>query len=154
MLKQKGDNCATIIVGDHEEEAGSMGGKDWRGVPYKLNFDSDEEKTYFEKARHLVQTTRESLYAAIEVCTPGNCLSDIGGAIQDKADANHYCTVEKYRGHGISHQFHCAPYVKVSCVRYSPLLFTAPLTSMMYYYITIRHHSIFVILTEWNCYQA
>ena len=111
--KNKGDNCATIIVGDHEEEeTGSMGGKDWRGVPYKLNFENEGEKLYFEKARHLVQTTRESLYDALKVCTPGNCLSDIGGAIQDRADKNDYCTVEKYRGHGISHQFHCAPYVK------------------------------------------
>ena len=132
-------------MGDYEEEeTGSIGGKDWRGVPYKLNFESEEEKLYFEKARHLVQTTRESLYDAIKVCRPGNCLSDVGAAIQDRADANNYCTVEKYRGHGtynilcagqsllflfmravqhdltgvvnrrflgISHNFHCAPYV-------------------------------------------
>ena len=81
-------------------EAGSIGGEDWRGVPYKINFNSPEEQDYFERARHLVQTTRDSLYAAIEVCRPGNCLSNIGGAIQDIADSNGFSTVEKYRGHG------------------------------------------------------
>jgi len=41
-----------------------------------------------------------------------NCLSGIGCAIQDEAENNGYSTVEKYRGHGIGSQFHCAPYVK------------------------------------------
>lgn len=109
-----GDNCATVIVGDEEDELGSSGGKDWRGVPYKMNFDSEEERKYFEEARRLVQTSREALYAGIEVCRPGRRLSQIGAAIQDVAESNGYESVEKYRGHGISHQFHCAPYVKVS----------------------------------------
>lgn len=109
-----GDNCATVIVGDHEDEPGSSAGKDWRGVPYKMNFDSKEEQKYFEEARRLVQTARESLYAGIEVCKPGKCLSMVGAAIQHVADSNGYQSVEKYRGHGISEQFHCAPYVKVS----------------------------------------
>lgn len=108
-----GDNCATVIVGDREDEPGSSGGKDWRGVPYKINFDDEETHRYFEEARRLVQTTRDSLYAAIEVCKPGGCLSHVGQAIQHVADSNGYQSVEKYRGHGISHQFHCAPYVKV-----------------------------------------
>lgn len=107
-----GDNCATIIVGDEETEDGSVAGKDWRGVPYRVTFDSEEEQAYFEKARLLVKVTRESLFDAIDVCKPGACLSDIGGAIQDKADAYNFSTVEKYRGHGIGEIFHCAPYVK------------------------------------------
>lgn len=61
-----------------------------------------------------MNTTREGLYSAIRVCRPGNCLSDIGEAIQNVADANNLATVEKYRGHGIGTTFHCAPYVKVS----------------------------------------
>jgi len=70
-ITTEGDNCATIIVGDFEEECGSIGGVDWRGVPYKMSHNSEEEKEYFEKARHLVQTTRDSLYSAIKICQPG-----------------------------------------------------------------------------------
>lgn len=106
-----GDNCATVIVGDQQEKD-TGGGVDWRGVPYKMDFDSNEEKQQVEAARRLVHATRESLYAAIDKCRPGGCLSEIGGAIHDVADEYGYSTIEKYRGHGISDEFHCAPFVK------------------------------------------
>lgn len=108
-----GDNCATIIIGDNEEDTDNSGGAaDWRGAPRRTKFDSDAEKQYFERARHLVKATREGLYAGVNVCRPGNCLSNIGAAIQDVVDSHKFSTVEKYRGHGISTTFHCAPYVK------------------------------------------
>jgi methionyl aminopeptidase len=59
-----------------------------------------------------VKATRDSLYAAIEVCRPGACLTDIGAAIEDVADAEGFSSVRKYRGHGISSEFHCAPFVR------------------------------------------
>ncbi|GKY98502.1 hypothetical protein MPSEU_000807300 [Mayamaea pseudoterrestris] len=105
-----GDNCATVIVGDVQAE--NTIGADWRGVPYRAHFDAAEDQLHFDEARRLVQTTRQSLYAAIETCRPGGCLSDIGAAIQDIADAQGYSSVYKYRGHGISEEFHCAPFVK------------------------------------------
>lgn len=105
-----GDNCATVIVGDGQLE--NTIGTDWRGVPYRSNFDSQEEQAHFEEARRLVQTTYDSLYAAIEMCRPGGCLTDIGAAIQNVADSEGYSSVRKYRGHGISAEFHCAPFVK------------------------------------------
>jgi methionyl aminopeptidase len=100
-----------VIVGDQQEKD-TGGGVDWRGVPYKMDFDSNEEKQQVEAARRLVHATRESLYAAIDKCRPGGCLSEIGGAIHDVADEYGYSTIEKYRGHGISDEFHCAPFVK------------------------------------------
>lgn len=106
-----GDNCATVIVGD-KQETDQGGGVDWRGVPYKMQFDTDHDRALVVPARRLVQAARESLYAAIDRCRPGGCLSEIGGAIHDVADAYGYSTIEKYRGHGISDEFHCAPFVK------------------------------------------
>jgi methionyl aminopeptidase len=106
-----GDNCATVIV-DDEQEVDEIG-VDWRGVPYRTEFDSPEEEASFRAARRLVHATRESLYAAIATCKPGSCLTEVGGAIQDVADEYGYSTVEKYRGHGIGEEFHCAPFVKV-----------------------------------------
>jgi methionyl aminopeptidase len=123
-----GDNCATVIVGDHEEKDGHAVASssvqdsdqqqqfhttDWRGVPYKTTFESQAQERHFQLARRLVHATRDSLYAGIEACKPGGCLSHVGAAIHDVADSYGFSTVEKYRGHGISHEFHCAPFVKV-----------------------------------------
>jgi len=119
-----GDNCATVIVGDRDDDddaaqaepldddVGDDNGKDWRGVPYRTKFDNDADEEYFWEARRLVRTARESLYAGISVCRPGGCLSDIGAAVQDVADREGYSSVRKYRGHGIGTELHCAPYVR------------------------------------------
>lgn len=85
-----GDNCATVIIPPDNKE-------------------DDEE---YIKAQRLVQATSESLAAAISTCRPGSCLTQVGAAIHDVADAYGYDTVRKYRGHGIGSQFHCAPFVK------------------------------------------
>jgi len=109
-----GDNCATVIVGDQQEL--DVVGTDWRGVPYlepgSSKFSSVEEEAMVRASRRLVHATRESMMAAIHCIGPGKCLSHIGAAIQDVADAYGYSTVEKYRGHGISSEFHIAPFVK------------------------------------------
>jgi methionyl aminopeptidase len=107
-----GDNCATVIVGDRQEKD-EGGGVDWRGVPFKMTWETPEHEARIRAARRLIQATREGLYAGIEVCRPGACLSDIGNAIHEVADAYEFDTVRKYRGHGIADVFHTAPYVKV-----------------------------------------
>lgn len=105
-----GDNCATVIVGD--EQARDEIGVDWRGVPYLVNFTNETDEGHFVEARRLIQATREGLYAGIDACRPGGCLTEIGSAIHAVADAYGYGTVEKYRGHGICSEFHCMPFVK------------------------------------------
>lgn len=125
-----GDNCATVIVGDtdtntknsitHDYAIQQIYGTnditsdvcDWRGVPYQQNFDTIEEYQHYLEARRLVQATRESLFAGLEVCAPGVPISDIGHAIEAVADHYGYRSIKKYRGHGISHIFHTAPYIK------------------------------------------
>jgi methionyl aminopeptidase len=98
-----GDNCATVIVGDEQEQ--DVVGTDWRGVPYlepnSYKFESPEQEAMIRSSRRLVHATRESMYAAIDRIGPGRCLTDVGAAIQDVADSYGYSTVEKYRGHGI-----------------------------------------------------
>ena len=118
-----GDNCATVIVGDYDEnnenkvqsaeDSSPYLQKDWRSVPYKTQFDSDEEQERFVTARRLVQAAIESRDEGVKACKPMGCLSDIGAAIHAVADAYGYDTVRHYRGHGISSDFHCAPFVKV-----------------------------------------
>jgi methionyl aminopeptidase len=132
-----GDNCATFIVGDSDDDFNSTKQsesshmldqstipksdeasspdlqRDWRSIPYKTKFKSDEEEERFITARRLVQAAIESRDEGVKACRPGGCLSDIGGAIHAVADAYGYDTVREYRGHGISSDFHCAPLVKV-----------------------------------------
>jgi methionyl aminopeptidase len=111
-----GDNCATVICGDESTtttESGCLAEKDWRGVVMKQEFDSPMEELRIKAARRLVQATQESLSAGIDACKPGGCLSHVGAAIHDVADAYGYESVQKYRGHGISTDFHCPPFVKV-----------------------------------------
>lgn len=105
-----GDNCATVIVGDEQEQ--NEAGVDWRGVPFRTQFENEDDAAHFEKARRLVQATHESLYAGMEVCKHGGCLSHVGAAIQKVADSYGFASVKKYRGHGISDEFHCPPFVK------------------------------------------
>lgn len=93
-----GDNCATVIVGDT--------------LNNNNNNNNDNANDNLQQARRLVQAAKESLYAGIEACRPGGCLTDIGSAIHQVADDYGYNSVRKYRGHGISHVFHCPPFVK------------------------------------------
>lgn len=108
-----GDNCATVIVGDDQDTVGAAG-VDWRGVPYRMDWNNDAElEARVVASRRLVHAAREGLYASIDVCKPGACLSEVGRAIHAVADEYGFDTVKKYRGHGIAHVFHTAPYVKV-----------------------------------------
>lgn len=84
-----GDNCATVVIPS-----------------------DDPQCREYMKAKRLVQATEESLAAAISTCRPGSCLTQVGEAIHDIADAYGYDTVQKYRGHGIGTLFHCPPFVK------------------------------------------
>ncbi|AJC50297.1 type I methionyl aminopeptidase [Coxiella endosymbiont of Amblyomma americanum] len=60
---------------------------------------SDHEK-------RLIHVTQECLYIGISMVKPGTRLCDIGAAIQDHAEKNHYSVVREYCGHGIGSLFH------------------------------------------------
>ncbi|HBS42172.1 MAG TPA: type I methionyl aminopeptidase, partial [Oceanospirillales bacterium] len=59
----------------------------------------------------LVKITQECLYLAIDMVKPGTQLGDIGHAIQQHAESNHYSVVREYCGHGIGKTFHADPQV-------------------------------------------
>lgn len=62
-------------------------------------------------AADLVETTYESLYKGIDVMTPGKRLSDIGHAVQERAEKGGYSVVRQFVGHGIGRQLHEPPQV-------------------------------------------
>ncbi|NBF08038.1 type I methionyl aminopeptidase [Pseudomonas sp. Fl4BN1] len=82
----------------------------------KNGYIADSSKMYLignvgPKARRLVDTTFEALWAAIKVVRPGARLGDIGHAIQSLAETKGYSVVREYCGHGIGRQMHEEPQV-------------------------------------------
>lgn len=59
----------------------------------------------------LMETTRESLYAAIEKCRVGNRLGDVCHAVQAHVEPLGYSIVRNYCGHGIGRAMHEEPQV-------------------------------------------
>ena len=77
-----GDNAATFACGDISDEA-----------------------------KRLMDTTRESLYKAIEMAVPGGKLGDVSNAVQRYCEERGYGVVREYTGHGIGKALHEDPSV-------------------------------------------
>ena len=64
-----------------------------------------------DDVKHLLATTKESLYKAISVAIPGKRLGDIGDAVQTNCEAEGYGVVREFVGHGIGREMHEDPQV-------------------------------------------
>ena len=62
-----------------------------------------------EEVRHLLKTTKESLYRAIEQALPGKHIGDISAAVQDFCEAQGYGVIRELTGHGIGREMHEDP---------------------------------------------
>jgi methionyl aminopeptidase len=62
-------------------------------------------------AERLVEVTQQCLYKGIEIVKPKITIGDIGHAIQQHAEANHYSVVREYCGHGIGQKMHEDPQI-------------------------------------------
>jgi methionyl aminopeptidase len=62
-------------------------------------------------ARELMETTHAALYQGVEQMVPGNRLSDIGHAVQARAEAAGYGVVRQFVGHGIGRRMHELPQI-------------------------------------------
>lgn len=65
-------------------------------------------KPYAEK---LVRVTQECMYKGIQLVRPGIRLGDIGHAIQQHAESNHYSVVREFGGHGIGRTMWEEPHI-------------------------------------------
>lgn len=63
------------------------------------------------EARKLVETTRDALERGIAEMVPGKRLSDIGHAVQVRAEADGFSIVRQFVGHGIGRQMHEPPQI-------------------------------------------
>ncbi len=64
-----------------------------------------------QEARELVSTTSESLTLGIDQMVSGNRLSDIGHAVQQRAEGAGYGVVRQFVGHGIGRVMHELPQI-------------------------------------------
>jgi methionyl aminopeptidase len=62
-------------------------------------------------ATRLMQTTRESLFEAVEQARPGNHLGDISAAVQRKVEADGFAVVRSLVGHGVGREMHEDPQI-------------------------------------------
>ncbi|WP_040198027.1 type I methionyl aminopeptidase [Candidatus Soleaferrea massiliensis] len=64
-----------------------------------------------DEAKSLLETTEESLYAAIKAAVKGNRLGDVGYAVQSTVEKKGYGVVRDYVGHGVGRNLHEEPNV-------------------------------------------
>ncbi len=59
--------------------------------------------------RRLLDVTREALFKGIAKARVGNCLADIGVAVQKHAEAHGFSVIRRFVGHGIGRSLHEKP---------------------------------------------
>ncbi len=64
-----------------------------------------------EEAQRLLDATYESLERGIAEMVPGNRLSDIGHAVQERAESDGFSVVRQFVGHGIGRELHEPPQI-------------------------------------------
>ncbi len=63
------------------------------------------------ESERLIEATRDALYKGIAQMVPGNRLSDIGHAIQERAESEGFGVVRQFVGHGIGRLLHEPPQI-------------------------------------------
>lgn len=78
----------------------------WYGDTSRMYYAGDKIPV---KAKNLVDTTFDAMWAGINAVKPGATLGDIGHAIQQVAEAKKYGVVRDFCGHGLGRVFHMPP---------------------------------------------
>jgi len=64
-----------------------------------------------DECKHLMEVTKNSLYAGIAQMIPENKLENVSGAIEDVAHAGKVGIVRQYGGHGVGREMHEDPFL-------------------------------------------
>ncbi len=102
------------IPGDKKLKAGDAVNIDVTVI--KDGFHGDTSRMFFAgkppvRAQRLSQVAFESMWQGIRQIAAGKHLGDIGAAVQQHVEKNHFSVVREYCGHGIGRQFHEDPQV-------------------------------------------
>lgn len=108
------DEIVHGIPGPRVLEQGDIVGIDFGSVAEGFHGDSAITVPVGEvapEAHELLAATRESLDLAIAEMQPGKRLSDIGFAVQSRAERGGYSVVRVFAGHGIGRMLHEPPWI-------------------------------------------
>ena len=64
-----------------------------------------------DECLHLMEVTKNALYAGIQQMIPDNKLENVSGAIEDVANAGKVGIVRQYGGHGVGREMHEDPFL-------------------------------------------
>jgi methionyl aminopeptidase len=83
---------------------------------FKHGFCADTARTVLvgsvsAEKQKLVETAKQALDNAIELCRPGKRIGDVSHAVQSHAESHGYSVVRAFVGHGIGRQMHEDPQV-------------------------------------------
>lgn len=103
-----------------------------------------------EEVRHLLRTTKESLYKGIEQAVAGNHLGDIGSSIQDYCEAQGYGIVRELTGHGIGREMHEPPQVPNYGRRGNGMFLKAGMCIAIEPMVTFGDKSVYMMPDRWT----
>ena len=98
VILKEGDIISVDIGATYQ---GLVGDSAWT---YAVGEIDDEKK-------RLMDLTEKSLFAALATVKDGATLNDVGGAIEDIANANNLGIVRQYGGHGVGSCMHEEPFI-------------------------------------------
>ena len=105
-------------------------------------------------ARRLLETTKASLFDAVEQCRPGNRLGDVSHAVQEVVEAGGFSVVRSLVGHGVGREMHEEPQIP----NYGPAGKGPRLEEGMVFAIepmvNVGGHEVFVGDDRWSIYSG
>lgn len=106
------DAIVHAIPTDRKLQEGDILGIDMGVVYEKWNSDSAVTiEIGSNKAKKLIDATRDAMYLGIQQAIPGNHVGDIGHAVQTYVEAQGFSVIRDLVGHGIGRELHEEPRV-------------------------------------------
>lgn len=102
------------------------------------------------EVKHLLKTTKESLYLGIEQAVAGKHLGDIGAAVQGHCENGGYGVVRELTGHGIGKEMHEKPQVPNYGHRGNGILLRAGMCIAIEPMITMGDRQIWLLPDKWG----
>lgn len=105
-----------------------------------------------EKAKKLIEVTRQSFFEGLKFAKYGYRISDIGAAIQEYVEGHGFSVVREYVGHGVGREMHEAPEVpnyNIKGMRANPRLMPG-MTIAVEPMVTTGNYAVKVLDNEWT----
>jgi methionyl aminopeptidase len=105
-------------------------------------------------AAKIVQVARTCLKEGLAMIRPGNCIGDIGWAIQQFAESQGCSVVREFVGHGVGFNFHEAPQVPHFGRRNTGVPLAPGMVFTVEPMINLGHHQLRILEDKWTAVTA